>query len=245
MIHRKLLIVHESTMIRSLLNGFILSELNDVIIAEAASRIEAERLIRQGSYHVILSSTVVAGLSSLLEEGINFIMLISNESTAKIRELDAHNLQHYLAPPYTPVKLREKINEVFNPSQLRTQNRFNIPDIEAILHSRNNDLSAEVINISKDGLLCEVDIEGDYLDLLKNLSISIEFPRKFKNLVIKNIKSKFITVKVLDWDSNHTPKRLQIVWMFIDLKETNRDTLHKVFEIVQTHNQKLSQWAHQ
>ncbi|MCP4749647.1 MAG: hypothetical protein GY866_02025 [Proteobacteria bacterium] len=240
MIRRKLLVVHESNVARNLLNGFILSEFNDIVVKEAESRIEAEQLLQEQNFDIILSSIIVRGISDLPEKGVNFIALITDETPKKIRELDAHNIQHYLVTPYTPAKLRDKINDVYHSRRLRTEERYYAPGIKSVLHFNDRDLHGEVINISKDGFLCELDCHGYHLDLLGNVCISIEFPTDFDKMRLTNIECKFLNLKVLKWDSEHKPERVQIVWLFIEFEEKNRKNLQNVLETIQASRHKLS-----
>ncbi|MBE7546343.1 MAG: response regulator [Planctomycetia bacterium] len=153
---RKIPIVHETRILRTLLKTCLISELNDVVIIEAPSASEALEKFKEQKFEVIICCMQVKQANGidlfkeLKKEEINkdtpFIIVTSTGSKENIRHLKENDIQHYFLSPFAPIELREKINTACDPRQWRAHDRISMPDAKAIIHINNDSIDAGVIN---------------------------------------------------------------------------------------------------
>ncbi len=146
---RKILIVHETRILRTLLKTYLISVLNDVVIIEAPSAAEALEKFKEQKFEVIIcgmqfkQANGIALFKELKNEEINkdtpFIIVTSTGSKE-------NDIQHYFLSPFTPIELREKINTVCDPRQWCAHDSISMPDAKAIIHVNNDPIDAGIIN---------------------------------------------------------------------------------------------------
>lgn len=239
---RKILIIHETRILRTLLKTYLISELNDVVAIEASSASEALEKFKLQRFEAILcgmqfkKTDGVNLFKDLKKEDINkdtpFIIVTSTGSEENIAHLKANGIQHYLISPFTPIELREKINIVCDPRQWRTHDRISIPGAKAIIHMNNDSIEADVINMSLEGILCDVTCENSYNDLLNSTHITILFPPQFDNTQIKILWCKLLRVNIFSWNEVYfpkcTPKHMRLVWQIIKMSDEDKEKFQEI-----------------
>ncbi len=242
MTERKILLVHESEDTRSLIAGYIRSELNDIVIEEVETASDAERILEQEKFDVVMSNVLLPEIKHLRDRLIEFVILLTDDSPALLKKLKAHGIEHYLSVPFTPEKLKFKIDEICNPRKKLVQKRYSVTGTKAILHMEGFDYRAVVVNFSNNSIMCEVDVHGEYNELLKEMFITVEFPRSFGNKVLKKIWCKQIFVKVLRLDAKRRPGKVQIIWSFLKVNEENDRYIKSLIQIAEERNKKTISW---
>lgn len=242
MIYRKFLLVHESPLIRNLLRRYILSQFNDVQTIDSNSTEDAYKIIRTTKLDLIISgfqacniddnSLLKVARSSAKNKDIPFIVITSTDSEKNIRELKEAGIKHYLISPVTALDLRSKIQEISNPVRLRRQKRFSLPGIRATVHLDTGDFKAKIINLAKNSLLGELELTGEmnYPDLLSTTYVSVQFPKVYDNIVVREIWCKVMKVVVLSWDENNCAREIQVVWQFLNIPPEEQGTWSTVLE---------------
>ena len=238
---RNLLIVHESQTVRELLERYILSELNDTFVHESSTAQDAMKKLQTKKDDVVICGLKIPGMDgpSLLKKTRDFfpwnretpfVMLTTMKSGDNLEELSRQGMEHFLISPFTPAEFRTKIDTVCNPVKLRAHDRLNIPVTKAILRWERHNAEAKVVNISANGLLCDVLYSEQYVDLLKAARISIMFPPEYSNIPVKDLLCKVLRVNVLTHQENHSPKQARIAWQFVEINEQNKKVLDQVIE---------------
>jgi DNA-binding response OmpR family regulator len=236
---RNILVVHEAKSIRNMLKTYILSEFNDTSVIEASSAAEGLQRLGEQEYAVIICSKQALGIegttlyakmrNSSLNNDTPFLVSTSTSSEENIKELAKHGIEHYLISPFTPKELRTKIDSVCNPREWRTHERFSIPGTKAIANAE-----ASVVNVSINGIACDLAYKKEYTDLMEGRPLTIRFSPELNGIQIKNVWCKFLRSNVLVWGVNcypiYVPELIRVVWQFIDLPDTDRKTLLQVFE---------------
>ncbi len=242
MIRRRVLLIHDSHEVIDLLKVFIMSEFEDIMIMEADSTSSAEQLLKEHNFNVIIANTILPTIKDLRERGAQFILMISSDSKQEMDLLSEHDIQYYITLPLSQSKLRDKINEAYNPEKLTLENRFSTEGVKAVVHLGHNDCKADVIEFGSNSLLCEVDVRENYDELVKNVYISIEFPAEYENVKINKIYCKHVFIKVIGWNSRQKPEKIQIVWKFLEIREESRKNLLKAIKIAETRRKKVVSW---
>ncbi|OHB71471.1 MAG: hypothetical protein A2W17_08580 [Planctomycetes bacterium RBG_16_41_13] len=252
---RKILIVHETRILRTLLKTYLISELNDVVIIEAPSASEALEKFKEQKFEVIIcgmqfkQADGIALFKELKKEEMNketpFIIVTSTGSKENIRHLKENDIQHYLISPFTPIELREKINTVCDPRQWRTHDRISMPDAKAVIHINNDSVDADVINMSLEGILCDITCTKSYNDLLNSTHITVIFPSQFDNMQIKILWCKLLRVNVFRWNEVYfpkcTPEHMRVVWQIIKISDEDKEKFEEICKKIQKEHKSIDE----
>lgn len=251
MITRKLLIVHQSKVVRTMIKGFVLAELDDVTPLEAKSGQEVDEILTQEKVHIVLCALYLKDCdgydihrklqSSEATRRIRFILFTSTDSESQVREIQSQKISHYLVTPFTSSELRDSINRAYNPRKLRRQQRYNIPGTKAVLHFDNQEVESEVINLSLSSIFCEIDIPEGQSQLLDSKYISIKFPFDLDDITINDIFCKVLSVKTISWNFKDEPEKVRAVLLFKELPEKKEEIYAAILERVEERNQKLAE----
>ena len=248
--YRKILLIHESPVIRNLIRRYILSEFNDIQILDCRSGDDACRLIYQSKFDLIFSGFQLSGTTAVdmfklvrvapHNKTTPFIVITSTNTDRNIREVLESGITDYLVSPVTAADLRDKINELSDPRKLRTQARFNIPNIRVTVHFESGDIKANVINLTKSSLLCELDYQEDFADLLHSCYLTVKFPVEYSCAVVPDVWCRVLKINVTSWDKEHVAQGVQIVWQFLEIPEESAIIWNQVLTQVKVEFQNMS-----
>jgi CheY-like chemotaxis protein len=238
---RNLLIIHESQTVRELLKRYIFSELNDTYVSDAASSEVAVQKLQSRKFDVVICGNKMAGIDGprlykktrdffQANRETPFIILLQKKAGENLDELNRQGVEHVLVSPFTAEEFRAKIDHVCNPRNLRVHDRISIPDTKAVVRWEGSEVEAKMVNISVDGILCDVACSGNYGELLKGAYISLSFPPQYSNVQINNLFCKVLRLGVLAHDANHLPTNLRVVWQFVAVMPLERKALEQVIE---------------
>jgi hypothetical protein len=82
------------------------------------------------------------------------------------------------------------IDKVTDPRSKRIHTRYSIPDTRAVIRFGDRDIQAEVINISTDGILCELNCPRPSPDLTTAGRMSIHLPTEYSTSVLQGVYSQ-------------------------------------------------------
>jgi DNA-binding response OmpR family regulator len=238
---RKLLLVHPSRSIRALIQKYIFAELTDVEIREADSGQQALFQTRQKSYDVIISAEQLkdTGLSEFKTDleatapnGHTPLIIISESESAHARNnLVQQGFDRVVQIRLRPAELIEKINAVCNPRQWRKDVRYHIPNASVVISSSGHRNEAALINISKGGVLLEMDTDDPSTLLLGELSLALHVPVSGVNSVIEALAAKLLRIEAVAWTPNQVPKTLRGTFIFTDLQSGQKAKLEELIRM--------------
>ena len=237
---RKILIIHEARTTLSILKTYVISELNDAVVVEASSAAEGIEKLKESEFDVVVCGKTfreMDGISIYKEmcecennKETPFVIITSSGSDKNIKELTDQGIEHYLISPFTPLELREIINVVCDPRKWRIHDRISVPDTKAVIHLNNDNVEADVINISMSGVLCDLICEKSYNELLNSTHITVNSPDKYDGAQIKILWCKIFRVNVLDWNTVYFPQcipnHIRVIWQIVQISDEDK----KVFE---------------
>lgn len=249
MVSRKLLIVHDSRVVRNLLKQYVRAELDDVTVFEASSGKQVEKTVLKEPIDIILCASFLRDceapelknrLSETKDSQIPFITFTATGSEEHLDDLKSKGIEHFLVSPFSSAELRDKINTVFDPRKLRRQQRYSIPGTEAHIHFENRSISAEVINISQSSVLCEFSLPPKAVEVLQSIYISIRFPADLIEVPINDIYCKLLSIKTTGWLPNDSPEKVKVIWLFKNLSQSQEKRLMGVLDKVEETNRKVA-----
>ncbi len=243
---RKLLIVHESTVIRNLVKGYILAELTDIKIEELRTGPEAEKRIFEDKYDIIISPAFMRDYdgvvlqkkkkSSDTNADTPLLVITSTDTKLHLSELKENGIEHFLVVPFSASQLRDKINELCDPRLLRQQERYNIPGTSASIHFESGDIQANVINFSLSSIFCEFNLPKNNPDLMQSVYVSLQFPEECKKKKIGGIFCKILSVKTVSWGPNETPEKVRVIWLFKEIPKHKTEEYNQLIDDIEKRN---------
>lgn len=251
MIYRDILIIHESAVVRSLLNSYILSELSDIRISQAATNEGARELIASHKFNMIFSSQFLkttAGVelfefskNSPINSQTPFVIFTSSGDQRNLSEIRESGVEHILLAPFQSADIRDLINNICDPKKLRTQSRFNIPETTACFALYNEAITAEIINISSKSILCEFSLNNHFIDVFKPLCIDVQFSSRYNHTAIQKIKCSILQYKALAMKDSFLPEKVQLVLIIKEMPEGEQNKWNETLEAIESDYQKWSE----
>ncbi len=247
---RKILIVNESQVVRTLLRRYLLSELNDVFIFEADSSNAAIRCLYKEEYEAVVCANQMQDFDgpeiqakahrTPLNKNTPFIIITSSDKSEVVGDLVKRGVEHYLISPFTPEQLGAKLNSLCNPRQLRAHTRVCIPGTTAAIKLGGTEVTAKVVNISPNGILCDMYWPREVSQLFDKQAIEVVFPAEYGGVALEGVQCKFLRLSALTYNDKLGLASVRAVWQFIDLPKKSKKTLGTIFEQTQREFDALS-----
>jgi CheY-like chemotaxis protein len=230
----------------------IQATVNDAVVSEAQDAEEAQGLIEDAHYHLVIFSRGSSDKKWLefaqkrlaLPEGqkTNFILFTSSKKQDYLEELKRYGIEEYLAIPCSPNDLGELIARLCTPFSMRKSRRYSVPDSIASLEQGNNNFPVEVINFSEGGVLCELDSPAQ-LNWCMPAMISMEFNFDGATLKVDGLYSVARRLMVVESNSDYSPRRVRLACRFISVPEESKNKLVHIFSLIEKQEGLLGQEA--
>ncbi|MFC1524139.1 hypothetical protein ACFL6N_05040 [Thermodesulfobacteriota bacterium] len=238
---RRILIIHGVRIFRNMLKHSILSEFSDAVVVEAAAADVALDYLESQQFSVIIadagdiaeraSATLETRKGKAVQPEVPVIAIIGPGAGIDSEALARKGVAHCLNIPFQPHELKTVINTACNPRSWRMDERFYIPEARVILHAKENDIEAQLINISKGGFLCAFDYQQQALDLLGNIRITLHISDPDFSFGIKNLPCKLLRLDTSTWKNNGVVEQLRVTFLFHDLPLQSATLLDQALSI--------------
>jgi len=237
---KQILVIHEYSIIRHIIQHYVLTEHTQAIVDIAEDYNNGIEILKKKKYDIIITGLEMdnAGLNGFAVK--NAISNTVNKKTPIVllttlydqKQFDnlSEEFHHILNIPFTDLQLRNVIYQIIDPRKDRIYNRYAIDKTKAIVQIKEHEIEADVINLSKNGIFCEVNNNIGNINLLEPPLISLLFPSEYGNVKVRNIRGRVLRFTVKSWDANHFPKKIRIVWKFIDISNSSQSILERVLE---------------
>ena len=96
-------------------------------------------------------------------------------------------------------------------------------------HGHSNE--ASLINISKGGVLVEMNTDDPSTLLLGELSLSLHIPIPKISAVIEDLSAKLLRIEAVSWTQNLVPKTLRGTFIFTDFKPGSKIKLEELLQM--------------
>jgi len=226
--YREVLILHPQTSVRELLEAFLHSEFEDLLVVGATTGAEAEALIEEQRFDLILCASrladqagvqlYVTAKKSRLNCATPLVMLVDPESKDQTSVLYQHGIEHILNLPTNPELLQRKVRQLTNPRDKRKAARYSHPGIIARVYGKGCDCPGEVINLSGGSVLCELRCKGLLSLLMQATSLDLQFPADLKVEKLSKLPCRLSRLWVLEWNDEGHPTVLRVAWSFQNLE---------------------------
>jgi hypothetical protein len=122
------------------------------------------------------------------------------------------------------------IDKATDPRSKRIHTRYSIPDTRAVIRFGDRDIQAEVINISTDGILCELTCPRPSPDLTTAGRMSIHLPAEYGTSVLQDVIVSLLRLTVRSCHHDQSTDRISIAFRFNGMSEHNIGILESAFE---------------
>ncbi len=224
---RKILVFHPVQIIRNRIKHSLLSEFSDAVAVDAATEEKLAEQLEAQRFEVLIldgSSLLKAGGSMLQKiretsrnPEISVVAVIEPGNAGRSEEILKAGAGHCLAIPFQSADLKQVIHEVCNPRSWRVDERVHIPDAGLLVHVPGADIQAELINISKGGVLCELVYRGEALDVLNKIEVTLRITDPDFTFEVRNLSGRVSRVNITGWNENGAAERLRMTILFNEL----------------------------
>jgi CheY-like chemotaxis protein len=221
----KLLIIHDIKTVTRLVQ-FIRTEYSDADVDWFSSALDAAMILQNNKYDAVLCGLDMANMNGIafkknldasINRGVPYIVLTPSGGADRRQELAGHGIEHILALPCAALELRNMIDCVTDSRSKRIHTRYSIPDTTAAIRFGDREVRAEVVNISIDGILCELDCPRPSPDIMMTALMSVRFPTEYGKDILKDIAVSLLRLAVRSWRADRSPDRVSIVFRFHDM----------------------------
>lgn len=237
---RNIIIIHESASEREKLRKMIESGSEKFSVIEADSEIEAELLIKNIHFNIVISNKIMNLFRRLPESDTHIIILIPDETKEYLDQLKSHNILHYHVLSQKPEVLLDKINTIIRKGYSRNHKRYDVQGSTVIFHTDKQDRLGKIVNISLGGFLCELVIDQDDSLFQKNSIASITIPKKVRTSIVKDLECTYLATRKSE--SEEGQFRVWAVFQFAGLSEEQLTDLKTAFKGFENIKQPILQW---
>ena len=239
---RNIIVMDSSASMRRIIRTMIQSTVNDAVVSEAHNAKEAQGLIEDARYHLVIFSRESSDKKWLefaqkrlaLPEAqrTNFILFTSSKKQDYLEEIKRYGIQEHIVIPCGPTALGELIMKTCTHFAMRASRRYSIHDTIAGLAQGSNSFSAEVINFSEGGALCELDAPAQ-LNWFMPLMISMELNLDGAKFKIQGLYAAARRLSVIESNSDYTPKRIRLACSFLNVPEESKKQFAEIFALIE------------
>ncbi len=232
---RKILLVDSSEIMRRILRGMLLANVDDAQVIEAGDALTAKDKMNQEEIHIILYSWETSDQDSLnafpdqqKNDSPPLLLLVSRNQEQHIKKNQKNSIE-YLVIPCSAEKLARRINRLCNPVTLRSNKRYSLKDSSIIIQQKSEQFPGILINISFSGLLCVFDFNEAY-NWTQPLNIQAKISLDDKIITIDGLYSRLVRLQVIETNPDFTPKKIKTAFEFIQQpSRENKNLLREVF----------------
>jgi len=240
---RNLLLIHQNFAARIKLARDIFSEFDDIVIAQSNSTDEGLNMLNQKKFDLIIAGNYFSTMKGVdfyekakraeLNQATPFILVLETQTQNDSEELQIQGIESLLVLPATPAEIRAKINSACNPRKLRSYDRFSLPNLKITFLSKQGPLTAELLNISLSGMLCDLADVSQSVNLMETTEISIEFPEQYGGKKINGIHCRLRNMTILRWQEDFSqPACIRSGWEFVSMRSSSWSVLERVLSQV-------------
>jgi len=247
---RNIIIMDSSASMRRIIRTMIQATINDAVVSEAQDAEEAQGLLEDAHYHLVLFSKESSGTTWLefaqkrlaLPEGkrTNFILFTSSKKQDYFDEIKHYGIQEHIIIPCVPDALGAVIVKTCTHFGMRATRRYSMHDASASLEQGSNSFPAEVINFSEGGVLCELDTPPQ-LHWRTPAMINLEFNLDGATLKVAGLYSVASRLIVIESNSDYSPRRIRLSYRFVSVPEESKRQLLQVFRMIEKQEELIGQ----
>lgn len=235
---RQILIVDQSNSMRRIIKNMIIAEVNDAEISESHDVGEARERLKTRDFHLVLFSRESSSQDwlDLIKkrretagmEKPAFVLFTSSKQKGVYEEFVPYGVKEHITIPCSPHELGEIVNRACSVFALRSGRRYSLPAATAILEQGASSVTAELVNFSEGGMLCELTRVEAYSWSAPTM-VTLNLPFENEKVVATGLFSTTTRLSISESFADHTPKRVRIAFRFITVPSETKRALDRAF----------------
>jgi len=236
----RILVVHEFGVTRKITHGYIMTEFSDAITDVVDSPYDAARLLEATKYDIVFCGLEMASMdgfavcshmrSTAANRETAFVIMSASYDEAQRQRVSKRGIEYILPIPFTPLQLRKVVNDSCDPRKSRIHPRYIAPGAKALIQFPEHKIVANVLNISRNGMLCNFIYSKLPADFLHPCLLSIQFPVDYGSKNAAGITASMLRLTVESWRDDQSPQRIKSAWVFLDAPESAQKALDEALE---------------
>jgi CheY-like chemotaxis protein len=236
-----ILIIHDSMVIKNILQEYILTDHPDARIDFCREAESIVPMLNETPYNVVFCGMEMKGAdgygvkSCMTDSEPNSrtpLIVMTATDTPEYRQMLADRGIDYVLPlPCTSIQFREVIYRVFNPQSNIVHTLYAIPESRALIYCREQEIPAEILNISRDSIVCGLQWEKDELlsALIDAERAVVLFPADYGKASTIGISGDLLGIKehktIMDQDIRRLRMTWRICWNHFELQAATKRPL--------------------
>ncbi|OQY58435.1 MAG: hypothetical protein B6245_11995 [Desulfobacteraceae bacterium 4572_88] len=227
----RIFIVCESLVIKDIVQKYISADYEGAIADFTRSPRDAPGLLGKKKYDVVFTGLEMKGINGpeirefMLKSGVNretpVIMMTSTDNEAQRMRLAGQGIHHILPIPFSSLDFRQLIHKVLHRESSEVS-RFNVRT-RAIIQSGEGQISADIVHIRTDSVVCAFASREDMGHLKNPSHISLQFPADYGRAIVIHMGGD------LSETEEKSPQQLRltlkVVWKTFELSTATKKTL--------------------
>lgn len=193
----RFLIIHESIVIRNIIQRYIAADYHEAIIVLSHSGEHAKKLLKEEKYDLIFSGMEMTGTSGIdlcnhtRLSGINqktpIIIMIATDNKERRRQFAEQGIHYILPIPFTSSQFRALLSKLFYSDVHGIPLYSNILKNRAIIQIKEKHILAYILNVSMESVICELIYPEKNESLNIASQITVQFPVDYGRAIMINI----------------------------------------------------------
>lgn len=231
----RILVVHEFGVTRKITHSYIMTEFSDAITDVVDSPYDAARLLESRNFDIVFCGLEMASMngfevynhmrSTALNRETAFVIMSATYDEAQRQRVSKQGIDYILPIPFTSLQLRKMVSEACDPRKSRVHPRYIIPEAKALLQFTKHNIVADLLNISRNGLLCNFTESKLPADFLVPCKISLQLPPDYGSTTVGKISASLLRLTVESWEEDQSPQKMRVAWRFIQVPEAAQTVL--------------------
>ena len=245
---RRIIIIDSSPSMRRIITTLIQSTIDDAIVSEANNVRDAMALFNQGSFHIALFSKESSTQEWLdfaknqsAKSELNrtrFVIFSSNQNEDFISAVQAYGVMDHLLIPCSSRQMEQLVTRICSPFFMRTDRRYSHQNAKALIMQKNKNLSAQLLNFSSGGMLCELEVAQDF-DWTIPFMTTVNFAGGDVVLEAANLYSIMSRLMVVENNPDFSPRRIRLACRFVIVPDETKGVLDKMFGYIEAEEGRL------
>lgn len=217
----RFLIVHESSIIKKIIRKYIMADYSGAAVDLSLSPENTVKFLEEKKYDAVFSGLEMAGMSGLeiqdrmrmsdANRNTPLVMMISTDSKAQLDELYKQGVSYILPIPFSSVQFRNLVYRLFHPENPPADILDGAPRTRAVIYAKRLQISADVLHIGKDSIVCE--LTEPESGLSEASQIAVQFPVDYGRAIVIYLTGKLLAVTEQIRTSDNLPKScLRLTW---------------------------------
>ena len=239
---RQILVVGQSAVMRKIIRTMVEANINDATVREAQNDTQALESIRTNDCHLVLYLLE----DNLVEEPLAvftrareiggqrrtpFLFLIDGKNSEDLQKVGVAEGADCLAIPCSADALAVAVDRACPLFSMRRFARFSVPQTMARLEQRRLRFEGRVINFSKGGVLCEIDLLDDYV-WSQPVMATLDFQIEGKSIQVSDLYGFPVRLQVIESNPDYTPKCMRVAFSFIHPPPASLQAMQKVIDLI-------------